>query len=54
MREFWIDFQGYCVVKAHDKEEAEDIFFKNINPDINGPIYNEVYEVEGIEEVSES
>ena len=55
MSKFWIDFKGYCLVEAPDKEQAENQFFENIYPNVNGPIYNEVYEVEGIEEeVSES
>lgn len=50
MRKFWIDFKGYCLVEAPDKEQAENQFFEHIYPEMEGPIYNEVYEVEGIEE----
>ncbi len=53
MPKFWIDFKGYCLVEAPDKEQAEMQFFENIYPDINGPICNEVYEVEGVEELVE-
>ena len=54
MPKFWIDFKGYCQVEAPDKEQAEKKFFENISPDINGPVYYKVYEIEGVEEVSES
>lgn len=49
MAKFWIDFKGYCLVEASDKEQAENEFFEHIYPDIEGPICNEVYEIECIE-----
>jgi hypothetical protein len=54
MSKWIIDFQGYCVVDAPDSEQAEYTFFENIYPPIEGPIYNEVYTVTKVEEVSES
>lgn len=51
MNEFYIDFQGYCVVQARDREEAENIFFEDIYPSVDSRTYNEVYEVTGIEKV---
>lgn len=51
MRKWWVDFSGYCVVDADTREEVEETFFKHIYPAIEGPIYNEVYEVTGIEMV---
>lgn len=49
MRKWWVDFSGYCVVDADTREEVEETFFQHIYPAIEGPIYNEVYEVTGIE-----
>ena len=51
MGKWWIDFQGYCVVDGDDREQAENTFFENIYPAMEGPIYNEVYEVTDIEKV---
>ena len=51
MPKFWIDFKGYCLVEAPDREQAENEFFEHIYPDIEGPICNEVYEVERVEEI---
>lgn len=57
MSKYWIDFQGYCAVDANSWEEAENLFYGHINP-ANDIIYDEVYEVQGIEqeakEVSDS
>lgn len=50
MAKFWIDFRGYCLVEAPDKEQAVTQFYENIYPAINDHISNEVYEVEGVEE----
>lgn len=54
MPKFWIDFSGYCMVEAPNKEQAEEQFYRNFHLDISNPICNETYEIEGIEEVSES
>jgi hypothetical protein len=51
MRKWWIDFQGYCLVEGEDREHAENTFFEHIYPAMEGPIYNEVYEVTGMEMV---
>lgn len=51
MREWLIDFSGYCVVQAENKEQAEWDFYENINPPCDSPIYNEWYFVKNIEMV---
>jgi hypothetical protein len=53
MRKFWINFSGYCMVEAPNKEQAEEQFDKNFHLDITNPIYHESYKIENIEEVSE-
>ncbi len=58
MSKFWIDFQGYCCVDANSKEEAEEIFWDNmdsITPSDNH-LYDITYQVDTVEkeEVSES
>ena len=48
--EFWVDFSGYCLVKANSREEAREKFEEQ------GPycaINEPVYEVTGVEEKDE-
>ena len=54
MKKWYIDFQGYCVVEGENPEQAEHTFFENIYPAMEGPICNEVYEVTGVEEVTDN
>ena len=54
MKKWFIDFDGYCVVQADTAEQAEQTFFENIYPAMEGPIYNEVYVVTGVEEVTDN
>lgn len=53
MSKFWIDFSGYCMVEAPNKEQAEEIFWDNITPDANA-LYDINYQVDTVEEVSAS
>ena len=52
MRDFWIDFSGYCKIAARDPESAEAIFYKIL--DSIAGIRDVSVDVDGIEEVSES
>ena len=56
MKEFWIDFSGYCEVKAQTATEAEAIFWKAISEvdTFQHNPYNDVWEIEGIEEAEEN
>lgn len=53
MRKWLIDFEGYCVVQADTKEQAENIFYEDINPPMDSRIYNEFYTATDIEEADE-
>lgn len=54
MPKFWIDFSGYCMVEAPNKEQAENIFWENITPNTNA-LCDINYQVDTVEaEVSES
>lgn len=39
MREYWIEFHGYCKVKADDKNSAEHQFYEEIMPQSNDCMY---------------
>ena len=47
MNEYWIDFEGYCLVKANSEEEAKQKFFTE-GP--NCSIQEPTFEIYGIEE----
>ncbi len=49
MKEFYIDFSGFCVIKAATKEEAEEKFWKDLQAP-SKETYDEVYEVYEVEE----
>ena len=53
MKEFYIDFSGYCKVKAQTMAEAEEIFWKAINglDAFQHNPYDDVWEIEDIEPV---
>lgn len=53
MRKWFINFEGYCVVQADTKEQAENIFYEDINPPMDSRIYNEFYTATDIAEVGE-
>ncbi len=53
MRKWFINFEGYCVVQADTKEQAEDIFYEDINPPMDSRIYNEFYTVTDISKLGE-
>ena len=52
MKEFYIDFSGYCLVKAEDMEQAEETFWKTINglDAFQHNPYNDVWEIDLITE----
>lgn len=48
-KEFYIDFSGWCLVKANSREEAEQKFWDGLQtPSKN--IFDDVYDIDGIEE----
>ena len=49
MREYWIEFHGYCAVRADDKESAEYKFYEEIMPSAYSETYNCVYKADKIE-----
>ena len=49
MKEYYIDFSGYCKIKANSKEEAEKIFWDNLQVP-SKETYDDVYDIECIEE----
>ena len=50
---FYIDFSGYCRIKAETKEEAEQKFWQGLQVP-SKDTYDDVYDIEGIEEVDEA
>ena len=50
MKEYYIDFEGFCTIKADSKEEAESKFWEEINPISFKNIYDDYYDIETIEE----
>lgn len=51
MRDFWIDFSGYCKITAPDRDSAEALFYQLL--DSTTGIKDASVDVDGIEEVSE-
>ena len=49
MREYWVEFHGYCVVRADDRESADWKFYNEIMPAANSEAYNCVYKADKIE-----
>ena len=50
-KDFWIDFSGYCKIRATDAETAEEIFWSMVMNE--HPLPHALYEVEGREEARE-
>ena len=50
MKEFDIDFAGWCTIKAESKEEAIDKFWAGLQAP-SEDVYNDNYEIYSIEEV---
>ena len=48
-KEFYIDFSGYCTIKAKNKEEAESKFLLGLQKP-SKECYYDVYDIESIEE----
>ena len=48
-KEFYIDFSGYCTIKAKNKEEAESKFWKKKKKP-SKVCYDDIYDIESIEE----
>lgn len=52
MRDFWIDFSGYCKITAPDRDSAEALLYRLL--DSITEIKDASVDIDGIEEVSES
>ena len=50
MKKYWIDFSGYLCVKAENEDEAERLFWTKFVKDVNEPFYDDVWDIDGIEE----
>lgn len=48
MRNWVIDFDGYAIVPAEDKEQAEMIFLEHITPPADSPILTECHFVHDV------
>ena len=51
MKTFYIDFSGYCEIKAETAEQAQNEFWRLIAEDV--PLPANIYEIEGVEEKGE-
>lgn len=49
MSEYYIDFEGYCVIEAENEEEAKKKFWQIIQSD--EPLPSNLYEIQSVEEV---
>ena len=49
MKEFYIDFEGYCLIEAKSIEEAEEKFWKGLVAP-SKEAYDDVYDIVRIEE----
>lgn len=49
MKTYYIDFEGYCKIKARSEDEAEEKFWKNLQRPC-AACYDDVYDIIGIEE----
>lgn len=50
MNTYWVDFSGYCQIKANSKEEAKEIFWSNL-PAVGE---NDVWDIDCVEECEEN
>lgn len=48
-KEFYIDFSGYCLIKAKSAKEAEEKFWKGLQVP-SKETYDDVYDIDSIEE----
>jgi hypothetical protein len=48
-KEWYIDFSGYCKIKAKTKEEAERKFWSGMTPP-SRECFDDIYDIENIEE----
>ena len=49
MREYWIEFHGYCAMPADNKESAEWKFYEEIMPPASSEAYDCCYKADKIE-----
>lgn len=49
MKTYYIDFEGYCKIKARSKDEAEEKFWKYLQRPC-AACYDDVYDIIGVEE----
>lgn len=49
MKEFYIDFTGYCCIRAENEEEAEAKFWEGLQIP-SKDAFDDVYDIEGISE----
>lgn len=49
MQKFIINFEGYCIIKADTKEEAEKKFWEGLQQEANNSVYD-IYDIYDIEE----
>lgn len=49
MKEFYIDFTGYCCIRAENEEEAEAKFWEGLQTP-SKDAFDDVYDIEGISE----
>lgn len=48
MRNWVIDFDGYAIVPAEDKEQAEMVFLEHITPPADSPILTDWHVVRNV------
>jgi hypothetical protein len=44
---YYVDFDGYCIIEADNKEEAKRIFWEKVSSD--EPLPSNIYEIQGVE-----
>ena len=49
MQKFIINFEGYCIIKANTKEEAEKKFWEGLSKETNNSTYD-IYDIYDVEE----
>jgi len=49
MRKWIIDFEGFAIILAEDKEQAEMFFLEHIEPSVDCPILTDNHVVTNIE-----
>lgn len=50
MKKYWIDFSGYLCVEAENEDEAERLFWAEFVKDVKEPFFDDVWDIDGIEE----